>query len=295
MAGPAEEEVFPGQGRLHGAHAHRQLPPGKDGVQTDEQVVVQGDVLPEGGRFGGELGQDAVDLLLLLGLEFPEFVVGLHHPHGLNEEGGTGAGQVVDQAGDLVFKLRLHRHHVPAGALGDDVLLEVLGLGGGEDALQNVPHLALCGPHVPADGGQFRAGGVGQLPVPHNGAGDLILQEAVGFQGPEEDVDGGLLLLLTLPVVLGRPGGGQDGGDVQQLPGVEAAPHVRPLEGAGHRLHPGKGGAAPEDHPVHGGGGLLQPLGHLLQVGLRPQAAGPLLPLLGHRLVGQQVQDPGKF
>ena len=201
----------------------------------------------------------------------------------------------MDQAGDLVFELRLHRHHVPPRALGDDVLLEVLGLGGGEDALQNVPHLALRGPHVPADGGQLGAGRVGQLPVPHDGAGDRVLQEAVGLQGPEEDVDGGLVLLVALAIVLGGAGGSQDGGDVQQLPGVQAAPHVRPLEGAGHRLHPGKGGAAPEDHPVHRGGGLLQALGHLFGVGLRPQAAGPLFPLLGHRLVGQQVQDPGKF
>ena len=76
------------------------LAAGKDHVQPDEQLIVQVDVLPEGSRLGGKLRQNAVDLLLLLGLQFPQLVVGLHHAHRLDEEGRAGRGQVMDQAGD---------------------------------------------------------------------------------------------------------------------------------------------------------------------------------------------------
>ena len=196
----------------------------------------------------------------------------------------------MDQAGDLILKLGFHGHDVPPGALGDDALLQILGLGGGDDALQNIPDLALRGPHVAADGRQLRAGGVGQLAVPDDGAGDLILQKAVGPQGMEENVDGRFLLRVSLAVLLGRPGGGQDLGDVQQLPGVQAAAHVGPLEGPGHRPHPGKGGAAAQDHLLHGGGGLGQQGRHLHRVRLRAEAAGLVLALLRHGLVCQHVQ-----
>ena len=295
MPGPAQAETFGGQPRLHGPHPRGELAPGKDAVQADEQVIVQGDVLPEGGSLRRQLRQNAIDLLLLLGLELPELVVGLHHPHGLDEKGRARPGQVVDQAGDLVLKLRLHRHHIPAGPLGDDALLEVLGLGGGDDLLQNIPDLTLRGPDMPADGGQLRAGRVRQLPVPYNGAGDLVLQKPVGVQGMEEDVNGAFLLPVALPVLLGRPGGGQHPGDVQQLPGVQASPHVRPLEGAGHRLDPGKRGTAPQHHFIYCRRGLFQTQGHLRRVGFRPQPAGPLLALLRDRLVSQQAEHPGQL
>ena len=115
------------------------------------------------------------------------------------------------------------------------------------------------------------------------------------MQGVKQMVDGGLAHAVVGNIAPDQPGALQDPCDVQQLPGVQAAPHVCPLEGPRHRLHPGKGGAAPEDHHLHRGGGLLQPPGHLVRVSFRTQLPGPALALLGHRLGGQQLQDPGKL
>ena len=78
--------------------------------------------------------------------------------------------------------------------------------------------------------------GVGDLVLSHDGAGDLVLQKAVGGQGTEQVVDAGLFPLVPLTVLPGGAGRPQHRRDVQQLPGVERAPHVGPLEGGRHRL-----------------------------------------------------------
>ena len=199
----------------------------------------------------------------------------------------------MDQAGDGVFVLRLHRHHVPVGADGDDGLLEVLGLVGGDELLQDVPHLGLRGTHVPADGGQLGAGRVGNLLLPQDGIGDGVLQKAVGGEGPKEVGDGGLFLS---PAVLPHAAGAaQHRRDVQQLPGAEAAPHVRPLEGGGHRPDPGEAGGPPQDQHLHRGAGLLLGPLHVVPVGHGPQGQAALLPLLRGGAVGQQLQHPGQL
>ena len=131
MAHPAQPQgAVPPDLGTHGVHPVAQLAPGEDHVQVHQGVVVPLDVLPVGRRLGGELRQDPLDLLLLLGLELNELIVGLHHPHGLHEQRGAGGGDVVDQARQISLVLGLHRHHEPAVPLGDDGLLEDLAVGG---------------------------------------------------------------------------------------------------------------------------------------------------------------------
>ncbi|CUP68050.1 Uncharacterised protein [Flavonifractor plautii] len=295
MAGLFQLDTAPAQPGLAGIHPGGQLGPGKDHVQHHQQIVVLDDILFMPGAVGGELPQDALYLLFLPGLELPQLVVGLDHPHRLDKKGAAGAGHVVDQAGNVVFVLRLHRHHIPAGAHGDDGLLEVLGLRGGDQLLQDVPHLGGRGPDVPPNVGQLRAGGVGDLVLPQNGGGNLVLQEAVGGQGGEKVVDAGLLIPLPGGVVPGGPGAAQQGGDVQQLPGVQRAPHVGPLEGSGHRLDTGQRRRAPQDQHTQGRRGLGQSALHVVGVREWPQGPAALLALLCHRLVGQKPQHAGQF
>ena len=287
MAGLPQGDALLGQLGLGTTQLVREPGPGEDTVDKDEEVVVLGDVLLVGGALGRELPEDALDLLLLPGLELPELVVGLDHRHGLDEEGAAGAGHIVDQTWDLVLALRLHRHHVPAGAHGDDGLLEVLGLGGGDELLEDVTDLGGGGPDVPPDVGQLGAGGVGDLLLGEDGPADPVLQIPVGLEGGEEVVDAGLGVPLPGGVLLGGAGAAQEGGDVQQFPGVEGAPHVGPLEGGRHRPDAGEGRSAPEDDHGAGGGGLLLEALDVVGVGEGPQSPAPVLALLGGRLGGQ--------
>ena len=191
-------------------HPVGELGPGEDAVQQHQGVVVPADVVLVGGGVGGELGQDALDLLLLLALQLDELVVGLHHPHGLHEDRGPGGGDVVDEAGHVRLALRLHRHHEAAVPLGDEALLQDLAVtGGGDDLLQNLAALGLGLPHVPPDVRQLRGRRVRDGVLVQDGALDLLLQEAVAVERVEEVVDGALLPGLVVEVVPRPPGGGQ--------------------------------------------------------------------------------------
>ena len=138
--------------RAAGVHGIAQLGPGKDHVQMHQHVIVQQDVLHGVGALSGQLPQDALDLLFLPGLQLLQLVVGLHHAHGLHEQRGAGGGDVVYQTRQTALALRLHRHHEPPVPLGDQRLLQHLGVGGGgDDFLQDLPSLAGGDAHFPPD------------------------------------------------------------------------------------------------------------------------------------------------
>ena len=282
--------------RPHAVHLVAQLAPGKDQVQVDQGVVVPLDGLPVGRRLGGELGENPVDLLLLLGLQLHVLVVGLNHPHGLHEHRGPGGGDVVNQPRQVPFVLRLHRHHKASVPLSDDGLLQYLPVGGrGDDLLQNLAAPGLGRPHVPPDVRQFRRRGVGDGVLIGNAPLDLLLQKAVAVEGEEEVVNGGLLLRLVIKVLPGPPGGGQKARDGQKLPGIQSAAPVRPVQGFRHRPHAGKGGAPPQADHGSGGVGLVQKAQNLLRLRLRAHPESPVPGLRADGLFAQQLQHPGQF
>ena len=92
-----------------------------------------------------------------------------------------------------------------------------------------------------------------------------------------------------------QDGGPQDGGYLQQLPCIQAAPHIRPVEAGPHGLDAGEAGAPPLNEHLHRGGGLLLGPLHIVRVGHGPQGQAALLPLLGGGAGGQLLQHPGKF
>ena len=288
-----QAQILVRQFGLRALHLQGKLSPCKDTIQPHQQLVVLQNVLLVGRALSGQLGQNALDLLLLLGQQLPQLIVGLHHAHRLNEEGGAGGRHIVDQTGDGVLMLRLHRHHIPVGADGNDRFLEIFGLIGGDELLQDVPHLGLGGPHVAADGGQLTAGRVGQLILPYNGVGNGVLQKAVGGESVEEVGDGGFLLAVS--VLLGGTGTAEHRRYLQQLPGVEAASHIRPVEDGPHRLDPGQAGVAPKHQHLHRRRGLLLGPLYVVQVGHRPQLEGLLLALLSGGTGRELLQHPGQL
>ena len=81
----------------------------------------------------------------------------------------------MDQTRQTALALGLHRHHEAAVPLGDEGLLQNLGIGGGgDDPLQNLPALAGCQTHLTPDVGKLGAGGVGNGFLVQNGSVDLV-------------------------------------------------------------------------------------------------------------------------
>ena len=105
-----------------GPHPVGQFCLGEDHVQPDEHFHIQPDVLGIARRLGGQLGQNALDLLLLLDFQFPQGVVGVDGGHGLHEVSRPRGGHVVNHTGYIIFALGLYRHHIPALPDGDDGL-----------------------------------------------------------------------------------------------------------------------------------------------------------------------------
>ena len=202
----------------------------------------------------------------------------------------------MDKARQIALVLGLDGHHKAAVPLGDDGLLQDLGIGGGgDDALQNLPALGLGLAHVAADVRQLAACRVGDDSLLGDAATDLLLQKAVALEGEEQVVNGSMLLGLIVEIFPCPAGGGEKAADGDELAGIEAAAPVSAAERLRHGLDSGEGGGTVEADHRPGGIGLIQQALHLFPLGLRAQAEGALLCLGGDGLLAQQLQHPGQL
>ena len=108
-------------------------------------------------------------------------------------------------------------------------------------------------------------------------------------------VDGRFFHCLIVEILPGTAGGGQHTRDGQQLPGVQAAAPVCPVQGLRHRLDAGEGRAAVEADHLPGGVGLVQQAQDFLRLRFGAEPEGPFLGLGADSLVGQSLQHPGQL
>ena len=82
----------------------------------------------------------------------------------------------MNKSRQIALLVRLHRHHKAPVPLGDDVLLQDLGITwGGNDFLQNLAAFGQCRAHMAADISQLRAGGIRHGIFIRNAAANFIL------------------------------------------------------------------------------------------------------------------------
>ena len=114
----------------------------------------------------------------------------------------------MDQSRQIALLIRLDGDHKAPIPLGDDVVLQNLGVaGGGNDLLQDLTALGQSCPHVAADVRQFRAGGISHRVLVGNAPPDLVLQKAVAVNGQEDLVDGRRLHGIHIEIFLGTASG----------------------------------------------------------------------------------------
>ena len=130
----------------------------------------------------------------------------------------------MDQSRQIALLIRLDGDHKTPIPLGDDVVLQNLGIAGGrDDLLQNLPAFCQRRPHVTANVRQLRAGGVGHGVLVADAPPDLILQEPVAVDGQKNLVESGRLCRVGIEILLGPAGSIQQIADPDQLRDVEAA------------------------------------------------------------------------
>ena len=182
-------------GELAGAERLAQSTLGEGEVDLGEDVDGGGDV---GGAFAhgfGEIAQDALHLSPLLQAELAPLVAHLDDLKRLQEDGGAGGGDVVDDSRYLGAHLRLDGDDVAAIAQGDDRLLEGAAVGARADELLQAMGEAVVGlADVAAELGEDGRGVVHDLRTLVNGAADAALDlsevdDAFGDLGKEGELD----------------------------------------------------------------------------------------------------------
>ena len=110
-------------------HIERETRPGKDEIERRHVLLIILELGQMLVRLGGEIRENALDLLLLLHLQFPEGIVELYDRRGFDEQRGTGGRLVVHNSGNHTLVLSPHRQTVAVIPCRDESVLQVLGVG----------------------------------------------------------------------------------------------------------------------------------------------------------------------
>ena len=165
-------------------HAITQFRLGENHIQPNQHGKIQINGFRIRGSLRGKLRQDPFDFLFFLKFQFPQCIIGIDRGHGLYEIGGTGGGNIMHQAGNVIFTFGFHRHHITAVPNGDDGFPEELGISGRRNHfLQRITNLGRLDPHMAANIRQSRRCVIRNLFFGQNRAEDLIFQVFIGGQG----------------------------------------------------------------------------------------------------------------
>ena len=201
---PEVQYLSPGPQCLHRLHGQGQFCPGEDEFQFRGQVAVIPRHFHGLLHFFREVPEDFLDFLLLRRRHFGQVVIQLHGHHGFHEQGLPRGGPVMDNAGELVPVLFLHRHHVPAVPLGNDGILQVgrhvLVL---EDVLERAADAGLHGLLLGPDTGQLQGGAVLHFPMVVKDPVNPVNQAVLGHDEGGQFFQGGVQeMLLPFEIVV---------------------------------------------------------------------------------------------
>ena len=244
----------------------------------------------------GEVGQDAMYFLLLFELEFAPGVVQFDDGQGLNEDGRTGGGCVVDDAPDAALEVGLERDDVAAFALRDDRLLQKKSVVGRvDDALEFILYPVVCDAHLAADAGQFGRGVVAHVPTLIQAATDLLYDFGTGLNDAGQVCQAGELDLQTTQSAVEVAGGNEGVAHVEQFRWRQRCPSLSGRHQRADVVRAAQSGVRLGLQQRAGLARRLQPPANLSQVGRWRERARQFCPG-GETGVGRQTcQDLGKF
>ena len=198
-------------------HVERETRPGKDEVECRHILLIVFEFGQMLVGLGGEIRENALDLLLLLHLQFPEGIVELYDRRGLDEQRGAGGRLVMYYAGNHALVLSPHRQAVPVVPCRDEGVLQILGVGAVHHLLKLRMDPFVCPELLASDAPQLRTRVVRDVLLRQNTAPDLGGEMGQRNKAVKEILNGAVRAALRFAV---RPHPGhifQKRRQVQQL------------------------------------------------------------------------------
>ena len=186
-----------------------------------------------------QLGEHAVDFLLLLDLELPPAVRQVEYRQRLDEQRGAAGRLVVHDPLHLLPVLHLDGEHVPTLAHRDDRILKGGPVGRRGHQLLELGHQAVVGPaHLHTHLAQLGTGAIQDLAVVADGAVDRVEQRPV-LPEPLRDEGERRQVVFVLQHRAAQHGGrARRGSDLQEVRGLQRAADRGAAEQRAHVVRP---------------------------------------------------------
>lgn len=276
-------------------HHLREARLGEGEVEVAEDAAVLGERPAVLVDLGGQVAQDALDLLLLGERQLLDVVVELDDGHRLDEERRARGRLVVDDAREARAVLLLDGDDVALVAHGDDgVLEEFLVLGIVEDARDALLDVRLGGVELAADAPQLDARVLAHGAVLVDGVVEQALELAEDLDAPRPRLERRRLHLAVAEEVLDISHRVEGAHDARDLVEVEHGPHLHFLQ-----MRPDVEDAAERRcgrrEDGHGLCRLLDPLDGFVEVARRQHRLGALLADQRGGTAREHLPDPVVF
>ena len=169
--------------RCIGFHHYREFPLGKVEIHLCQQLLVVHQIMEVFCNRTGQFGQNPFDFCFFCQLQLTELIVQVHDNLRFDEDGRSGVGLVMDNAGDSAPVFGLDRHYIPAVTHGNDGILQKCLIIAGTDNLSQAVSDGFILPYdSAADVPQFRRCTVRHFVFRNDAAVNVVCQPRKGRQ-----------------------------------------------------------------------------------------------------------------
>ena len=162
---------------------------GKNKIQLAQYIIICADGIRKTCHIRGQLCQDTFNFGFFLALQDFNLVVCVNHLRRFDKQRGTGGRNVMYHARNVAPVLTLDWNYIPPVTLGNQVFLQVFGIGGGRNKMvQCLTDTYILLPHLPADVCQLGRCPIGNFLFADDGTADFLLQIFVAVDSGKQRI-----------------------------------------------------------------------------------------------------------